>query len=131
MKYLNGLRVKARLINDNAKASYSSKKSILDMLNCQINKNNEKILNFFLRPSMKVLNLSMRNYIDNKIQLELNFRFYILISFLLIVVLGYLILWLPFQYSLNDEISRTKNMLNIIPNSILDEVNSIINDSII
>jgi len=132
LRYLNGLRVNSLSIQNN----YNNKavnplsgKSDFDMFNSDSNINNEIIYNYFLRPLYKSSTEYIKTNIDKKIAFELDFRYYILITFLAIVVIGYLVLWLPFQYSLYDEISRTKKMLNIIPSSILNEIDSVINES--
>ena len=41
------------------------------------------------------------------------------IVFILVVSLGYLLIWLPFVHEENETIFKTKNMLSIIPNEIL------------
>ena len=54
-----------------------------------------------------------------------NFRMIFFIVFLVIIFLGYLLMWLPFQNKLSDEILRTKKMLEIIPKSILESMESL------
>ena len=41
------------------------------------------------------------------------------IIFIVIVSLGFFLIWLPFVHRENETIFRTKNMLSIIPNEIL------------
>jgi hypothetical protein len=45
--------------------------------------------------------------------------------FLVVVTVVYLIIWIPKQNSLNDEIIRTKKLLEIIPSEILDKIDSL------
>ena len=41
------------------------------------------------------------------------------IIFIIVVSLGFFVIWLPFVYRENGTIFKTKNMLSIIPNEIL------------
>jgi len=89
--------------------------------------NSEVILNYFLKPFLYEFTTIMKNDIDAKLSFELSFRYYIIIAFLIVLIFGYLLVWLPFQYSLNDEILRTKNILEIIPEILYEGVEAMIN----
>ena len=45
--------------------------------------------------------------------------------FVVVVIIIYIIVWIPILKGLDDEIIRTKKMLNIIPIQILDKIDSL------
>ena len=52
------------------------------------------------------------------------------ICFLIFIFLGYLTIWLPFQTKLSDEILRTKQMLEIIPDYVKETMTGLNNLSL-
>jgi len=109
-----------------ASNSFTNRDSNTKLLKFSENTISEDLLNTFFKPVWGYLMSNLNQNVFQKLSLELNFKYYLLIVFLGLLVLGFLVLWLPLQYSLNEEISRTKNMLDIIPRSIIKEINSII-----
>ena len=93
--------------------------SAIDILNDKIFQDICIFLHYYIKPTLRIITNEMKQNIDNNLISEMNFRWAIFICFLVFLVLGYLIFWLPFQNKLNDEILRTKMMLEIIPQSIL------------
>jgi len=103
--------------------------SHIELLYLDENTSNENILTEFIKPVWNSLSIILNQNVNTKLNSELNFKYYLLICFLGVLVLGFLVVWLPMQYSLNDEITRTKNMLDIIPRSVIKEINSYIEEN--
>ncbi len=87
----------------------------------------EEVFRLFIKPFLNNLKKQIYTEIDNALNRELNIGYYVMISFLGILILGYLFIWLPFQYSLSDHIKRTRNMLEIIPNTLVSDLEKEIN----
>ena len=45
--------------------------------------------------------------------------------FIVVIIIIYVIIWIPILQGLDEEIIRTKKMLNIIPIQILDKIDSL------
>lgn len=99
--------------------------NIIDILNGELMEQITIFYHYFIRGTSSLITSEMKNDIDSLLLSELSFRMILFIIFLVFLVLGYLILWLPFQGKLSDEILRTKKMLEIIPRSILEKMDSL------
>jgi hypothetical protein len=83
------------------------------------------ILHYYICPIYQLLREETYNNIKHILKNEMNFRLIVFIVFLVVVTVVYLIIWIPKQNSLNDEIIRTKKLLEIIPSEILDKIDSL------
>lgn len=79
------------------------------------------IVLFYLIPSFDMINDLLIRNILYKLGLLNVVNIGFLICFLIIFVLGYLTIWLPFEYKVNEDITRTKLMLNLFPDDLLDK----------
>lgn len=97
----------------------------INLLNGSMLQRLSSIFHYFIKPLSSDLTQKMKENIDIILAGELNFRMAIFIAFLVFLILGYLILWMPYQNKLYDEILRTKKMLEIIPIAILENMDSL------
>eukprot|EP00340_Litonotus_pictus_P011472 CAMPEP_0170539036 /NCGR_PEP_ID=MMETSP0209-20121228/103671_1 /TAXON_ID=665100 ORGANISM="Litonotus pictus, Strain P1" /NCGR_SAMPLE_ID=MMETSP0209 /ASSEMBLY_ACC=CAM_ASM_000301 /LENGTH=1443 /DNA_ID=CAMNT_0010840857 /DNA_START=1058 /DNA_END=5390 /DNA_ORIENTATION=- len=91
-------------------------------LNSRLVQETNKLMHYFIKPCSRYLVEEMRKEISDYLQAEFDFKLIVFILFLVFTLLIFLIFWLPFQNNLHDEILRTKKMLEIIPSSILNEM---------
>ena len=71
---------------------------------------------------LKIVNLALTelfNTFEGIFELTTKIGLIINITFIGVVCIGFFLLWLPFVFSENETIFKTKNMLSIIPNEIL------------
>ena len=78
--------------------------SYLDKLNNGIFMDLSIILQQFLKSFLSSISSSLNINISDYLQQQLNIRTIVFISFLIFIILGYLIIWLPFENKLNDEV---------------------------
>jgi ABC-type bacteriocin/lantibiotic exporter with double-glycine peptidase domain len=67
----------------------------------------------------------MEDEIIKIINSQFNLATILFIVFIVVVIIIYIIVWIPILKGLDDEIIRTKKMLNIIPIQILDKIDSL------
>ena len=70
---------------------------------------------YFIQPGLRTLAESLATETKLEYEFRLNRRIIMYICFLVLIFLGYLVLWLPFVNRLSKEMWRTKSMLMIIP----------------
>ena len=119
MKYLENLHL---IYNKYIKVNYTINANNALVSNDVVN--TADIYHHFIRPSSQVLVTQLLTEILNYLDNEMNFRLIVFLFFIVSYVLGYLIVWIPFQNNMKDEIFRTQKMLDILPSSILDEIES-------
>ena len=78
---------------------------------------NQNVYSFLITESLAQFELVFKKY--NDINLILN------ITFLIIIFVGFIVLWIPFVYSQHKTFHKIKNMLSIIPSNILMNVSHI------
>ena len=78
---------------------------------------NQNVYSFLITESLAQFELVFKKY--NDINLILN------ITFLIIIFVGFIVLWIPFVYSQHKTFHKIKNMLSIIPSDILMNVSHI------
>lgn len=80
---------------------------------------------YFLRPLFQEISYLLYSEIQNYLDTELNIRLIIFILFIVLYLSSTFLVWLPFQNSYKDEIIRTKKMLEILPEFILEGMDSL------
>lgn len=79
----------------------------------------ENLLNVYIVPLYETLTHNLFSQVKNRLSVEQSFRYYFIIAFLVSLCLFYLFIWLPFLYSLNEELKKIREMLEILPLSFL------------
>ena len=82
-------------------------------------------MHYYLSPLYNLLRQEIKQGIEDKLKFEMNFRLILFIVFLVVVIFAYLLVWIPKQNKINDEIFRTKKLLEIIPMEILEKIESL------
>ena len=83
------------------------------------------LMHYYLSPLYNLLRQEIKQGIEDKLKFEMNFRLILFIVFLVVVIFAYLLVWIPKQNKINDEIFRTKKLLEIIPMEILEKIESL------
>ena len=102
-----------------------TEENVYEILSNSLFKDITMLLHYYITPLYKILREDMKKAIEDKLKYEMNFRMILFIVFLVVVIIVYLIGWIPKQNRLNDEIVRTKKLLEIIPSEILDRIDSL------
>ena len=105
--------------------SQIEEENVYEILSNSLFKDITMLLHYYITPLYKILREDMKKAIEDKLKYEMNFRMILFIVFLVVVIIVYLIGWIPKQNRLNDEIVRTKKLLEIIPSEILDRIDSL------
>ena len=88
-----------------------------------------EILQYYIKPIYEELIEIMLNEIINILDKKFDFSTILFSIFLVFLIITYCIIWIPVLTGLDQEIKRTKKMLNIIPNEILDKIESLKNEN--
>jgi len=80
------------------------------------------ILYEYINNTMNLICQNILDGINSNIDSNINRNMIVFIVIMIFVVAGFFVVWVPFQSRLKDDISRTKTMLNIIPDNILKKV---------
>lgn len=118
MKYFENL--KDMFMNDIKKIV--KKDTPQGLLNSGLVEETNRLMYYFIKPGAVEIVDSMREEISDFFKSEFDTKLIVFILFIVITIMLFLLFWLPFQSNLQDEIIRTKKMLEIIPTSIISEI---------
>ena len=103
----------------------TTNKNAIEILSGRIIRKSCKILQYFIKPIYNILTTTMEDEIIKIINSQFNLATILFSVFIVVVIIIYIIVWIPILKGLDDEIIRTKKMLNIIPIQILDKIDSL------
>lgn len=85
------------------------------------------LLSRYMNTSLPTISSYLSQNIDSLIQLENDYTTIQIISFSILLICTYLFLWLPFEYKINEDITRTQLMLNVFPDELLNSNLNLLN----
>ena len=103
----------------------TTNKNAIEILSGKVVTNSCKILQYFIKPIYSILTTNMEQEIITIIDKQYEIAMILFSVFIVVIIIIYVIIWIPILQGLDEEIIRTKKMLNIIPIQILDKIDSL------
>ncbi len=103
----------------------TTNKNSIEILSGKVVTKSCKILQYFLKPIYSILTSNMEEEIIKIIDKQYEIAMILFSVFFVVIIIIYVMIWIPILQGLDEEIIRTKKMLNIIPIQILDKIDSL------